>query len=197
MIILLEANVWGTVPDWCMVSVTAVTAFFLFRTLKSQKDVQKTQTELYNIESIRFRESVKPILHYALSEGKFKPGEEGKAILTFEITNETAGIALEIKADYSDNVGVTPIAIPTGLSSIKRHLVKGDEPFLLHFLVDANPRAFNNVVFGLTYQDIAGTKYKQGIYCIHDKHGSEIHPFLPEIVNQENTEKAKTIDDKQ
>jgi len=50
----LEAEVWGTVSDWIMLLVTAITAYYLYQTLKSQQ-------ELTRIEHFRHREGLKPI----------------------------------------------------------------------------------------------------------------------------------------
>lgn len=39
----LQASVWGTVSDWVMIGVTAITAYLLWKTLYSQMRVQKSQ----------------------------------------------------------------------------------------------------------------------------------------------------------
>jgi hypothetical protein len=44
-----SANVWGTVSDWIMVSVTTLTALFLIKTFKSQKKVQLMQQSITDI----------------------------------------------------------------------------------------------------------------------------------------------------
>jgi hypothetical protein len=60
-----HADTWGTVSDWAAVIVYGVTGYLIFRTLKSQQEVQRTQNELFKIERIRFNESIKPILKYS------------------------------------------------------------------------------------------------------------------------------------
>lgn len=57
-----DPEIWGTVSDWLMVAVTMLTAYYLYKTLKSQKEVQITQNKLFEIESVRFRESIKPVV---------------------------------------------------------------------------------------------------------------------------------------
>ena len=177
--LLFDVNILGTIPDWCMVLVTTITAIYLYKTFQSQKEVQKTQTELYKIESLRFRESIKPILNYKVSEIKFHPSEKDKSILTIEVTNETDSLALEIFSVHNEKS--SQIFIPMDFSSTRKHLKRGDKPILLHFLLKS--KIINAIVFSLTYQDVAGTKYKQGVYCINDEQGTEINPFLPEIIN--------------
>lgn len=54
------AEIWGTVSDWYMVIVTMITAIFLYKTLKSQKDVQESQKILQEIEVKRFRKTIEP-----------------------------------------------------------------------------------------------------------------------------------------
>jgi len=180
-LLLQDSIVWGTVSDWTMVLITGITAYYLYRTLQSQKDVQETQTRLFEIESIRFRESIKPLLEYSLSNIEFKPGEKGKEILTIEVRNLAESVALEITSDYPSNHNVTPVAIPIDFSSIRKHLKKDDKPLLFHFLLEGDTKIYF-ITFTLTYQDISGTKYKQGVFCIKDSHGIEINPFLPEII---------------
>ncbi|HUB62293.1 MAG TPA: hypothetical protein VL978_16370 [Puia sp.] len=179
-IITICAIEWGSISDWGLVAVTTITAVFLYRTLQSQKEVQATQTKLFEIESIRFRESVKPKLKYVVSTEMFKPGNENEQILTILVTNETEGMALEITPEYAQNGNVRPIFIPINFDSRRRHLAKSDQPILLHFLI--NPQSLNFVVFGLIYKDIAGVEYKQRVFCIADAQGTEVNPFLPEVI---------------
>ncbi|MDP9076163.1 MAG: hypothetical protein M3O71_01965 [Bacteroidota bacterium] len=39
------SDVWGTVSDWVMIAVTTITAIFLYKTLKSQKEVHGDSDE--------------------------------------------------------------------------------------------------------------------------------------------------------
>ncbi|SMC52727.1 hypothetical protein [Pedobacter nyackensis] len=48
------SEVWGTSSDWVMVLVTGITAYFLWRTLRSQTTVQNLQQDLHRIEVERF-----------------------------------------------------------------------------------------------------------------------------------------------
>jgi len=49
------AEVWGTVSDWAMVAVTALTAYFLVKTFRSQQKVQILQQDITDIEKERYR----------------------------------------------------------------------------------------------------------------------------------------------
>lgn len=177
-----SAENWGTVSDWVMVCVTIITAIFLLITLISQKKVQQTQNELFRIESIRFRESIKPKFKYSASTGKMKPGDKDKQVLTVEVTNESNSMALNISKIVSQNERTPQIFVITGFTDRIDHLSKGDNPLIFHFLIDATPKFQNFVTFALNYQDIAGANYKQGVLCICDDLGIEINPFLPEII---------------
>ncbi|SHM44361.1 hypothetical protein [Flavobacterium chilense] len=85
-----DPEIWGTVSDWLMVAVTTLTAYYLYKTLKSQKEVQITQNRLFEIESVRFRESIKPDLKYKISENIITPQEkENSRIYSIEVTNES------------------------------------------------------------------------------------------------------------
>lgn len=177
----LNAEIWGTINSWMIYGVTMVTAVFLYKTLRSQTEVQKTQNELFNIENTRFKESIKPTLKYSASTDKMIPGEEDKKILTVEVTNETENIALKISRILSQE-RLNQIFIPMSLDDKRDHLKKGDNPLLFHFLIDSKSPISDWTVFEITYEDISGSKYKQRIICICDKFGIEINPYLAEII---------------
>ncbi|HTB52342.1 MAG TPA: hypothetical protein VK718_06165 [Ferruginibacter sp.] len=181
-LLFFDTKIWGTVSDWVMVCVTTVTAFYLYRTLKSQKEVQQIQYELFKIESIRFKESIKPIFKYSASERQFSSDNGKKKMLTIEVTNETDSIALEISRIVESNEQTTQLFTVTGLSDRKDHLAKGDPPMLFHFAVDPEDRVSGWVIFAINYKDVAGTKYKQRVICICDNYGIELNPFLPEQI---------------
>jgi hypothetical protein len=145
---------WGTIPDWVMIIVTIFTAYFLYQTLKSQKDVQETQTKLFDIEKVRFRESIKPQLKYNLSNESYMPLQMNQKSLTIEITNETNSIALEMILD-SENTDYNPLETRGDFSTKRNSLIKGDQPILIHFSTDN----FDFVNFNIIYKDIVGTKW--------------------------------------
>jgi hypothetical protein len=182
-ILYLDPNVWGTVSDWTMVVVTIVTLFFLYKTFESQMDVQKMQSELFRIESVRFRESIKPVLKYLLSKYAGELGDAERKLLTIEVTNETNSLATNISKQVAEGEQTTQIFIPMSLDDHRDHLMKGDKPLLFHFAVDKSRDQF--ILMNLKYQDVAGTKYQQRVICLYsDKYPIEIHPSLPETITE-------------
>ena len=177
--IIISSDVFGTVSDWVMIGVTIVTAFFHYKTFKSQKEVQQVQNELFKIEGVRFKESIKPSLKYSASTDIMMQTEKDKKILTIQVLNETNNIALNISKILSQNEFSKQIFIAAGLSIQQNHLVKGDKPLLYHFLIDHKS---NWTIFELNYEDIYATKYKQKVICICDNFGIEINPYLPEVI---------------
>jgi Ca2+/Na+ antiporter len=175
-----DPEIWGTVSDWLMVAVTTLTAYYLYKTLKSQKEVQTTQNKLFEIETVRFRESIKPVLKYKISENIITPGEkENSRVYTIEIINETHNTAFEISVDHSEMEGVNRIA---WAPQKQNHLKKDEGIYLLHFLIE-NFGSHHYVIFSISYKDVSGTKYKQGVLLRIDSYGDEINPYLPEILN--------------
>jgi len=183
--LVFSPDIWGTVSDWTMVTVTTVTAILLLLTLKSQKDVQRTQYELFRIESIRFIESIKPILKYSECQSSFKSDDKKKKIFTIEVVNETAGAALKIsKLVSTDEQTKQLFCGAIGFDSKRDHLIKGDKPLLFHFGIDSDLTTFHYIIFIVKYQDIAETNYQQRVFCVYDEnYGLEIHPGLPEIIS--------------
>nr|WP_276903217.1 hypothetical protein [Pedobacter kyonggii] len=58
---IFNSGTWGTVSDWFMVLVTAITARYIYKTLKSQTEVQKIQEQATNIENEKYRITIEPI----------------------------------------------------------------------------------------------------------------------------------------
>jgi hypothetical protein len=132
--IYFDPDIWGTVSDWFMVIVTIVTAFYLYKTLQSQKNVQETQNKLFEIETIRFRESIKPVLKYSISREVTDKIQKGRTFFKVAIINETSNIALEIKSDYPEKNLIAQVFATIGFP--KFHLKKDEEPWFLHFVVE-------------------------------------------------------------
>jgi hypothetical protein len=55
-----QADVWGTFSDWIMIIVTGITAYYLYRTLQSQKEVSILQKKITDIESYKHRMGILP-----------------------------------------------------------------------------------------------------------------------------------------
>ena len=175
-----DPEIWGTVSDWFMVAVTMLTAYYLYKTLKSQKEVQITQNKLFEIESVRFRESIKPVLKYSISENVITPQErENSKVYTIEVTNDSYNTALEISVDHPERDDIKRVA---WAPQKQNHLKKTDGIYLIHFLIE---KFSDNhlIIFSIEYKDLSGTKYKQGVLCRIDSYGNEINPYLPEIIN--------------
>ncbi len=166
----------GVLSDWVMVVITAITAYFLYKTLKSQKDVQKTQNDLYRIENIRFKESIKPRLKCKSTTDVFHPSGGKQKILTVKIHCE-AGEARKISIPLSETS--KQIFIPTGISENRNYLAKGDDPLVHNFLLkDSRDWA----IFELRYEDVAGYKYKQRIVCMCYDSDIDVYMNLPEEI---------------
>jgi hypothetical protein len=95
------ADVWGTVSDWIMIGVTTTTAIFLYRTLRSQREVQQAQNKLLKIEQLRLRQQFKPILQYSRFEHNRIINEPGKKVVSFAIKNISDNTAYNLSPKYT------------------------------------------------------------------------------------------------
>lgn len=174
-------DIWGTVSDWFICFVTFLTAFFLYKTLQSQKEVQKTQNELFKIEKLRFRESVKPNLNFVISDKIIIPEEniDGR-IFTIEIANENDNTALDISIENRQISNVFQISI---FPPKQKFLRRGTDPYLLNYLIEDFNKNLNDIIFWIHYKDVSGIKYKQGVICNIDNFGNDIKVLLPEEIN--------------
>jgi len=64
----LDPAIWGTVSDWLIIILTLLTAIFIYKTLKSQYEVQKMQLEITNIELHKFRDLLRPEINVSFQE---------------------------------------------------------------------------------------------------------------------------------
>jgi len=55
-----NADTWGTVSDWFVALVTLVTAYYLYKTLKSQLKVQELGQQALEFERVRFTRETRP-----------------------------------------------------------------------------------------------------------------------------------------
>jgi hypothetical protein len=181
MTFYFDPNVWGTVSDWTIAAITLITAYYLYKTLKSQNDVQRMQAKLLEIESVKFAESIKPKLRFTIAKANpFEAASEDKKIYTVDMINESESVALEISVESADTANAKRVLIATDFPRI--HQKKEDKPWKIHFVTENNQRFPQFVTFMVFFQDISGAKYKQGGLAILDGEHSEIHHFLQEKV---------------
>jgi len=184
-----KADVWGTVSDWTYVLVAAVTGFLIWRTLRSQQRVQSLQQRLTEIESHRFRESIKPKFDLKIKSTKeitqIPDHQTLDVSFTLSAINHVAiDVAVDIQAvnDFDfrpdsglpqkyDKIipGVSPILKGTANYPSENHKEKGS--ILFNF----------DVIF--EYQDSFENHYKQIIRCVFDDSKGLVIPaeafFIP------------------
>lgn len=182
-----EAETWGSISDWFMVCVTAVTGFLIWRTLKSQLKMQLLQQTITEIERHRFRESIKP---------KFKLSIKRTDL--FEV-HETVRIEAEFTIFAVDHVAfmvevtiikngefdfnpansyprlynkITPGMNPILKGTIEKKHKEDDKKYLLNF----------DVV--IRYQDLYKNRYQQIIKCVINEGPGIILPAEPFLIDQ-------------
>jgi hypothetical protein len=182
----LLAEVWGTVSDWVMIAVTSVTAYFLWKTLKSQKEVQQAQNKLLEIEQLRVREDYKPVVKYKYFEDNTilknlsKPLENDEQIVSIALFyNSHRG--LKVKVTFEESSEVLQM-----IQMINPSNSEDDYKASVHFITkNFHVRPLSYFInFECQYQDVAGTIYKQTVLC-YKYIGADVNlrPFLVTVVN--------------
>jgi hypothetical protein len=180
------AEVWGTISDWIMILVTTITAYFLYKTLQSQKDVQEAQNELLKIEQIRLREQFKPEIDYRyfFSETVEKYADRmtpDSEFLSVAVMNLNVNVAINYDFITNNNADIEMLEFFKPQPS----LIQGDKFAAIHFII-RNIKRENPVYYGFhfffVYSDLIGTRYKQFVYC--DKRNGEVsvRTHIPEII---------------
>lgn len=180
MTFYFDVDIWGTVSDWLMVLVTTITAYYLYKTLQSQKDVQDIQAKLYEIETIRFRESIKPSFKFSIEKGTPKEGEN-ISFFVIQISNESNNLALSITINSVDTKDIKRQFL---FGKPKDFLKSGDEPINIYYTLENNSKITNVVIFELDYEDISGVKYKQSVECSLNQYFHFLKPNLARTKKQ-------------
>lgn len=166
----LYAEIWGTVSDWIMIAVTAVTAFFLYKTLNSQRIVQKAQQRITDIEEHQHLERIKPDfdLHFiADNRTNTKEGVKITFHLQFNNMGETAN---DVKINCTSSTTLNNVSFPLTGNNIQKGMeisaimIETIVPYT-HELntarAEALPTAFGFMGLNLSFTDIEGNSYKQ------------------------------------
>jgi len=159
----VNAEVWGTVSDWVMVGVTGLTAFFLWKTLKSQLKVQEAQLKITQIENQRFIMDQK--LQFDIDIIKKEIYQQGDEIISgvfdleFLLQNSNCLIC-EIEIDSKN----------TNLTIAANQVLKFDELIKesilpVHFISEMPRGQYENeegnILITVRFVDYIGNKYKQ------------------------------------
>ena len=174
------SEVWGTVSEWVMVVVTGFTAYYLYQTLQSQKEVQKAQNRLLEIEQVRLRKQFESKLQYSLCQTAEIPQEIRNDVISIAVKNISENPALNFNVKY-------PLNKKIEIVNIRPHpidLISNKEFPILHFLIKSPDR---NSIYGfeffVRYEDEIGTKYSQEVYfSLSEKEERKIQTSMPLMI---------------
>lgn len=170
-----QSDVWGTVSDWVMILVTIVTAYFLYKTLQSQKDVQGTQNKLLQIEQIRLKTDVKPFLRYSQFEDVYS-SELGNTCIAIAVMNTSPNIAISAEPLFTN----MPKMSLTLVDSVPMDLTNEGGYLRLYFVFkDISKIDFS---FDISFNDVALIRYSQHVFCAIDNESVRIIASVPDEI---------------
>lgn len=158
-----DVNVWRTVSDWVMIFVTAITAYYLYQSLKSQREIQLMQQKVTKMEEYDYLMKIKPDFKISIDRSTIKPNLSGPQIVNclaiLEAENHTAinvkilirtYINNELRAEFDESFDRREpkygIALKIDQFEVKRD---GSDNF--------------HITYNTTYEDIEGNPYKKRI----------------------------------
>ncbi|WDF79531.1 hypothetical protein PQ469_05880 [Mucilaginibacter sp. KACC 22773] len=145
-----QSDVWGTVSDWITILVYLITAYFIYKTLRSQLAIQR-------IESNRASREIRP---YFSLETRI---DENKTGLKLVCHNHTA-------FDVYTGVNIDASLNPTGDLNLQSknyfHFIKPGQDSWYTNPMWGNP--FVNGCLQINYKDEDGREYEQKIYFSDD-----------------------------
>lgn len=92
----LDPDVYGSFSDWAMVVVTAVTAYFIWKTLNSQMALQKDQSEIVKIETSRRIAEITPDFNFFRFGNEIILRDVFPNALTLELSGTKPAINIEV-----------------------------------------------------------------------------------------------------
>ncbi len=145
-----HADVWGTASDWAAVIVYGITGYLIYKTLKSQKEVQQAQNKLLRIEQLRLREQFKPTIEY------YEFLDNTKEKYVHKMKKDWEFLSISIK-NISDNAAIDYDFLTPKNSqaeSVEKFfsqpsLIKGENASI-HFIVK-NIKPKNPIIYGFTF----------------------------------------------
>lgn len=163
-----NAEVWGTVSDWAMVAVTALTAYFLVKTFSSQQKVQMLQQTMTDIEKERYRVEYLP--KFEIAAANVNNATDGKTIRS-TVHFKLKLIAHEAKGlKVTDRQGTGIIEqISISIAHIGQNMpvpvVHATTEFDLYFIILPNTALFPQegcyFFFAVSFRDSLGNEYEQ------------------------------------
>jgi hypothetical protein len=176
-----HADVWGTASEWVMIIVTTVTAYFLWKTLQSQKEVQETQNRFLKIEQLRVKEAFKPKLSYTRFLESFKIEEPDKIPICIAVRNTSLSPALNFNCTLlKRGEDITQFVFKPQVRTLAH-----DGPYAeLFFLINHEQGKKTDclIYFEVEYEDVAGTRYHQLVIFDSFAGIEEFRAFDPKIV---------------
>jgi len=176
-------NVWGNVADWMMVIVTAITLFFIYKTLESQKDVQKTNNRLLEIETNRHKYEVQPKFKFSSTPTEKINGEYIELYYKIELTNTSNFEARNFKVTEDYN----PSGFKSHLSNKRQTTILPGNPF--QFITECRPKLrsteplsyFAHIEYSVTYSDVYGNFYRHVLKHYRRYGFGDKWQFLPPV----------------
>lgn len=154
-------GIWGTVSDWVMVWVTAITAIYLIKTFHKQQ-------RLSEIEILKFKDSIKPKFETGVKIIEFWKNSDGSSMVKFSLKLYVRNSnAYNVKYCFVKNINYKnkfhEIVYENDYISFPIFTVKID-----HEVLDFNnPSAyFYKNIMRIEFSDLENTKYFQPIVIV-------------------------------
>lgn len=176
-----NVEIWGTVSDWVMVIVTAVTFFFIYKAFQQQ------QSLLY-YENIRFKLFIKPVLILEF-KSKMKSLNKKGAFISFSLKCNNHKM-------YLSKIEIQPKQINLDSDEVIfdfKGFLEVDEPYFfsypfLEFEKFYTDELISSSTIKVYYSDIFKNQYVQEFYIVHSPE-IKINTLHSEEVNSEPSKK--------
>ncbi|WDF57210.1 hypothetical protein [Mucilaginibacter sp. KACC 22063] len=178
-------DVWGSVSDWVYIIVTTATLYFIYRTFRSQLEVQRMQLRITDIENERYRQETLPVFYAEILEDQpNQPSDPNHMLVSIGFglkKHECKNVKLTVASDIAEKLEWTHLAGnfqyvgAGGANLIDVLITKKQHGYMWMFPIQLT----------FHFQDMVGNSYEQNIHCLWRGSGKhQILSFTPVPIMQ-------------
>lgn len=176
---IFNPEVWGTVSDWFMVTITALTGYGVYKTLKSQSKTLKLQAKTFQLqqvinenERIRLKKEIQPFFGLGIVSHSSSTKTNNRILLDIFLTNRGDFEAMDVIIDFQEtpypreNINFKLL----GTLPLKHKLICKNG--IINFAMECNTPikdedefdVLYSLLMHIDYSDLKGDRYRQILY---------------------------------
>jgi len=165
-----SASIWGSIADWIMIIVTALTAWFLWKTFQSQIMIQQMQQKQLDIEYYKHKKDIMPRFDFQVKKSIGK-----NTILNLDI------FCRDAQAHIKEIICHKTESVDKKLTILENKSMHANSA--LGYSLQVNKEINFNVSISINYTDRDKNSYHQYLLIFDVEGKVNIHTSIPTLVD--------------